>query len=135
MQDMFTRFSQNLIGRLTGPLNFRFILQPVMSTIFAIRDGVQDAREGKPAFLWSLFTDPIHRREGLREMWASVGRVALISLATDVVYQIIVFRAVYLGEALVTSIVLAIVSYVLLRGPVNRIARHWMRGRIASRPI
>ena len=135
MQDMFTRFSQNLIGRLTGPLNLRFILQPVMSTIFAIRDGVQDAREGKPAFLWSLFTDPLHRRERLREMWASVGRVALISLAMDVVYQIIVFRAVYLGEALVTSIVLAIVPYILLRGPVNRIARHWMRGRMESRPI
>ena len=135
MQDMFTRFSQNLIGRLTGPLNLRFILQPVMSTIFSIRDGVQDAREGKPAFLWSLFTDPLHRHERLREMWASVGRVALISLAMDVVYQIIVFRAVYLGEALVTSIVLAIVPYILLRGPVNRIARHWMRGRMASRPI
>jgi hypothetical protein len=135
MQDIFTRFSQDLIGRLTGPLSFRFILQPVMSTIFAIRDGVQDAREGKPAYLWSLFTDPSHRRAQLREMWASVGRVALFALAMDLIYQIIVFHEVYLGEALVTSIVLAIVPYVLLRGPVNRIARHWMRGRIASRPV
>jgi hypothetical protein len=36
---------------------------------------------------------------------------------------------VYPEEALIVAICLALLPYLLLRGPVNRIARHWPQGR------
>jgi len=50
-----------------------------------------------------------------------VGKVFLIALLLDAVYQLITVRWFYPGEALVTAIVLALVPYVLLRGPANRL--------------
>ena len=36
----------DLVDRPSGPMSFRFILQPSMAAIAAIRDGVKDARTG-----------------------------------------------------------------------------------------
>ena len=41
----------------------------------------------------------------------------------DTVYQLWVFRWVYPGEVLVVAFVCAVVPYVLVRGPITRIAR------------
>jgi hypothetical protein len=41
----------------------------------------------------------------------------------DVVYQLVQLRWVYLGEALIIAQIVALVPYVLIRGPVNRITR------------
>ena len=46
-----------------------------------------------------------------------------VAFVLDVVYQWIALRWVYPGEAFLVSIILAIVPYVLVRGPVNRLAR------------
>ena len=62
-----TEIGADLIGRLHGPFSFRFVLQPTMAAIFAIRDGVKDARAGKPAYFWNVVTEPAERRELLRE--------------------------------------------------------------------
>jgi hypothetical protein len=42
------RVWEQLIARPTGPMAFRFILQPIMAAIAALRDGVNDARSGRP---------------------------------------------------------------------------------------
>ena len=123
MEEMLTRFWENLLGRVGGPMTFRLILQPIMAAIFAVRSGLKDAKEGKPAYFWSLFTDSVHRRERLRDGWKSVGKVFVIAIIIDLVYQLIVFRWFYPGEALIVAIVLAICPYILIRGPVARIAR------------
>jgi hypothetical protein len=49
MDELLTRVWHDLGGRLDGPLHLRFFLQPLMATIFAIRDGVRDAHSGRPA--------------------------------------------------------------------------------------
>jgi hypothetical protein len=41
----------------------------------------------------------------------------------DLIYQAIVLRWFYPLQALIVAIVLALLPYILLRGPVNRIAR------------
>ena len=123
MEDVWTRLLEHMTDRVTGPMKFRLVLQPLMAMIFAIRSGLDDARAGRPLYFWALFTDPAHRAEMLKDGWKSVGKVFVLALILDVVYQIIVTRFVYPGEALVTAVLLAIVPYVLLRGPVNRIAR------------
>jgi hypothetical protein len=40
-----------------------------------------------------------------------------------VVYQLVVHRGVYTLELLITAVALAIVPYILVRGPISRIAR------------
>jgi hypothetical protein len=48
MEDFIVRFTTDLIGRLTGPLAFRLILQPGMAMFFACRDGLAHGRVGHP---------------------------------------------------------------------------------------
>jgi len=123
MEDLLTRIFENLIGRVSGPMKFRLILQPLMAIIFAIRSGLKDAKGGRPAYFWALFTDSAHRRDLLRDGWKSVGRVFILAIIIDAVYQFIVFRWVYPVEALLVAVILAFIPYLLIRGPVNRIAR------------
>jgi hypothetical protein len=122
MEDIITRIFENLMDRVSGPMKFRLVLQPLMAAIFAVRSGLKDAREGKPAYGWALFTDPVHRREMLRDGWKAVGKVFVIAVIIDAVYQYIVLRWFYPGEALLVAAILAFVPYLLIRGPVNRLA-------------
>ena len=128
MEEVLTRMMEDLIGRVGGPMTFRLILQPIMATIYAIRDGRKDARVGKAPYFWALFTDPANRRDMLREGWKSVGKVFILAIVIDAVYQFIVFRWFYPGEVLVLAVILAIVPYVVIRGPVSRILRGRSRG-------
>lgn len=123
MDEMWIRFVENLGDRVTGPMKFRLLLQPVMAVIFAVLSGLKDARTGKPPYFWALITDPSHRREMVRDGWKSVGKVFVLALALDVVYQVIVQRFVYPGEAIVVALALAIVPYLIVRGLVTRVAR------------
>lgn len=123
MDEILHRIAENLTGRLDGPLHFRLILQPVMATLFAFVDGVKDARLNKPAFFWAVLTTPEHRRELLKTGWKSVGKIFILGVVLDIVYQARVHHAFYPGEMLITAFVLAIAPYVILRGPVNRIVR------------
>ena len=122
MDEMLARFWEHLGGRIGGPLTFRLILQPVMAGALAIRAGLADARAGRPAYFWTILTDPAQRRELLREGWKAVAQVFVLAVVIDVVYQLIVFRWIYLGEVLLVAFLLACVPYLLIRGPANRIA-------------
>jgi hypothetical protein len=129
MDEWWNRFWADLIGRASGPFAFRFFLQPTVAMLYAIRDGVKDARAGRPAYFWSLLTEGGHRRERLHEGWAAVARVIGLGALIDLIYQIMVFRRVYPLQLVVIVLLLAFVPYLLLRGPVNRIARRFMRTR------
>ena len=125
MEQLLTRVWEDLIGRIGGPMSFRLILQPAMALFFGIRDGLKDARSGRPAYLWTVFTNPAERGYLLHEGWKAMIRVFILGLVMDAIYQFIVLRWFYPGEALITAFVLAFVPYLLTRGPVNRIARVW----------
>lgn len=123
MEELWQRFSENFLNRLDGPLHFRFIVQPLMAFIFATIDGLKDAKTGKPAYGWAVFTSSEHRRELLKDGWKHFGKIFILAIILDVIYQLKVHHAVYPGEILIVSLVLAVLPYILLRGPVNRIAR------------
>ena len=127
MRDLLLRGWTNLFDRVGGPMTFRIILQPTMATIMAVLAGLRDAREGRPPYLWTLLTEPSQRANLLREGWKAVGRVFLLALIMDIIYQLIVERWIYPVELLIVAILLAVVPYLLIRGPVNRIARLWLR--------
>src|SRR5262245_24287092 len=121
MEEWLARTVENLMGRFTGPLHFRLIMQPVMAAILAIRAGIQDSREGRPPYFWAIFTDPTRARELVREGWSSVARIFTIAISMDVVYQLVVLRWLYVLEAILVAIALAVLPYLFLRGPVNRL--------------
>jgi len=57
----------------------------------------------------------------LRDGWKSVGNVFLFAVVMDAAYQIIALHWFYPLEALVVAVTLAIIPYLLIRGPVNRL--------------
>ena len=123
IQEILTRFWDQLIAHPSGPLAFRLILQPIMATILAILDGSKDARVGRSPYLWTILSDPSQRAGYLREGLNRVSRVIVFALVMDAIYQFMVLGRFYLGEALVNAFVLAVLPYLLIRGPVARIAR------------
>jgi hypothetical protein len=129
MDEWWNRFWEDLIGRTSGPFDFRFFLQPAMAMLYAIRDGMKDAREGRPVYFWSLLTGQGDRRELLHEGWTAVARVIALGAAIDLVYQVIAFRRIHPLEVVVVVLFLAFVPYLLTRGPVNRVTRHFIRTR------
>src|SRR5215468_1193598 len=100
-----------------------------MVTILAIIDGVKDARAGRPLYTWTLLTDPAYRGGYLREGLKRVSRVIVFALVMDAIYQFIVLRRFYPGEALVTAFVVAVLPYLLIRGPAARLARRLNQDR------
>jgi hypothetical protein len=123
MEDILTRIFENLTGRVTGTMQFRLVLQPLMAIIFAVKDGMKDAREGQPAYFWALFTNTGYRRSHLQSGVKSVGKIFVLAIILDAIYQYIELSWFYPGEALVVAIILAIIPYLAFRGPVNRLMR------------
>jgi hypothetical protein len=58
IQDTLSRIWENLLDRPSGPLALRFLMQPIMATIFAIRDGIKDAHSGRSPYFWTVVTNP-----------------------------------------------------------------------------
>ena len=123
MDHIWERIGSNLLARVSGPMKFRLLLQPAMAAFFAIRSGLADARAGKTPYFWCLLSDPAQRVAMIKDGWKSVSRVFILAVVLDVVYQIIVLRFVYPGEAIIVAFILAILPYLILRGLVTRFAR------------
>jgi hypothetical protein len=126
--DDLRRLWHDLLDRPSGPMSFRFILQPAMAMIAAIRDGLRDARAGRAPFFWALLSSSNDRMGGLREGLVATARIILLGLGMDVIYQILVLKTFYPNEAVIIAFVLAFVPYVLTRGGITR-ASQWLRNR------
>ncbi len=129
MEELLARFWDNLAGRVGGAMSFRLILQPAVAIFFAIRDGLKDARANRPPYFWTIFFDSSQRKDLLHEGWKAVVKVFIMAVLIDAVYQYLQLAWFYPGEAVITAFVLAFVPYLLIRGPVNRIARRTMTHR------
>jgi hypothetical protein len=121
--DWATRIAHDMVARVSGPMKFRLILQPVMASIFAIRSGLADAKAGRRPYFWSLLTNAGRRDDLVKNGWKDVGRIFILAVLMDIAYQIIEQRWVYPFELLIVAFILAIVPYLILRGLVTRLAR------------
>ncbi len=90
MDDIFNWAWANLLGRIDGPLKFRLLLQPAMAVIFAISDGLKDAREDRVPYFWGIFTEPERRAALIREGWQSLTKVFILAVLLDLIYQYLV---------------------------------------------
>jgi len=121
--DELTRIWHEIVARPSGPLAMRFYLQPLMATGFAIYDGLHDARNNRPAYLWAVLTRKGERLEMIRSGWASVGKIFIVAFLIDTGYTLYVLGRIRPISSLLVATTLALVPYLVLRGPVNRIAR------------
>lgn len=120
---------EQLISRFGGPLGFRIYLQPLMGTFLAIRAGIRDARAGYPPYGFKLLTDSGTRKAAMGQGWKDIARLFVLAVIIDVAYEIIEFRHVYPVQPFIVAAFLAVIPYLLIRGPANRIARRWLRSR------
>ena len=127
--DVQARFWRDLVDRPGGPMTFRFLLQPAMALLAALHDGIADARQGRTPYLWALITGSHHRVERLEEGLVATARILLLGFGMDAIYQAVVLKTFYPAEMAVIAVLLAFVPYLLLRGPIARIARWWMARR------
>jgi hypothetical protein len=125
------RFTSDMADRVSGPMKFRLVLQPLMAAFFAVRSGLADARAGRPPYLWALITHPSQFEGMIKDGWKSVGRVFILAVVLDVVYQLYVLHFVYPIQAIAVAFILAIVPYLILRGLITRLARTESRVRLA----
>jgi len=130
--EVVLRIFRDLFNRPSEPMSFRFILQPVMALIAALRDGIKDARTERSPYFWTIMSEPGKRAGRLREGLNATARILLLGLVMDVIYQIMVLKRFYPAEAVIIAVMLAFVPYFFMRGPIARIARRWYgRGRTA----
>ena len=120
MDDLWMRIAGDLADRVSGPMKFRLFMQPMMAAFFAIRDGLKDAEAGRPPYFWTLLSEPAQRSALVKEGCKSVGKVFVLAVVLDVVYQLIELHFVYPGEVIIVAFILAIVPYLLLRGLTKR---------------
>lgn len=121
MEDFITNILNNIDLRLDGPLKFRVILQPLMSLFFAIKAGLRDSKSGQTPFLQNIVQSKGTRKELYKEIWKDVGRVFILAIIMDVIFQLIVLKTLHPLGALATSIVLAIIPYLIFRGIITRV--------------
>lgn len=125
MRDFLTQTWNELVGRWEGPFAFRFIIQPLMASLFAIRAGLRDARDGRPAFGWAVLTDADHRKDLMKDGWKNIARLFAIAVIVDLIYEVVALRSIHPGQATIVALTVAVPPYLLVRGPTNRIARSW----------
>lgn len=132
--DILERMWRHFVDRPGGPMSFRFYLQPIMALIAAIHDGINDARAGRTPYMQKLIAHPGHMSETLSEALHATARIVLLALGMDAIYQITVLDTFYPGEMVMVALLLAVVPYILARGPIALIARRWLAPSKSSPP-
>jgi hypothetical protein len=121
---LFSRdFVEDIPKRLAGPGRFRFILQPLVAVILGIRNGLADARAGRPTYLYGLLFHRELRSELVKTGFATVANLLLMGILMDSVCQWLILGTSYPGAALVVGPVLIVGPYGVARALSNRIAR------------
>jgi hypothetical protein len=122
------RLWRNFVERPYGSMAFRFVLQPSVAALIAIKDGLADARMGRSAYLSTVVSKPAERADRLREGLNSTAKIVVVGIVMDAIYQYIELETFYPLEALIVALALAFIPYVILRGPISRLACRWRDG-------
>ena len=115
-----------LAARVTGPLHFRFILQPLMAIALGIRDGRLDAKAGTSPFVIDVLLGSENRREYIVSALKNLAMPVALGTVLDAVSQYQIFEHVRPLGALLVGFGILGVPYVLARGLTNRltVVRH-----------
>lgn len=121
---LFSRqFLEELPQRFTGPGRLRFILQPMVAIVLGIHGGLADAKAGNPPYLLGLLFGAGRRRELLRSGVAAIRNLVALGIIMDIVFQLVLYRSVHPGAALVVGPILICLPYAVSRALTTRVAR------------
>jgi hypothetical protein len=121
--DELHRLWRNIVARPGGPMTFRFVLQPAMATVAALRDGIKDARLDRTPYLSAVLLGSEGKGARLWEGVVSTGRILILGMVMDVAYQLAFLDSFSPGESAIIAILLAFLPYAMLRGPMSRAAK------------
>jgi hypothetical protein len=113
---LFSRqFLEELPRRFTGSGRLRFILQPMTASFLGIRGGLADARTKNPPYLFILLFRAGRRTELLQSGAAALSTLLATGIILDVVFQLVLYRAVHPGVALLIGPIFICFPYALSR--------------------
>jgi hypothetical protein len=118
-----SQFLEELPRRFTGHGRLRFIMQPMLAILLGVRGGLADAKAGAPPYLFGLVFAAGRRRELLRSGAAAIGILLAMGIILDVVFQLVLYREVHPGAALVVGPILVCFPYALSRALTTRVGR------------
>jgi hypothetical protein len=108
-------------------MHLRLLLQPIMVTILSVKAGLKDAKLGHPPYFIGALLHKEERKRLLKTGWKAIGKVIVVAIVLDVVYQLIVFHTVYIVQTLIVAIFLAVIPYIIIRGAVTRIGHEFYK--------
>lgn len=117
----FEDFANEVIARFTGPLGFRFIIQPLIAILLGLKDGIKDAKSGVPPYVVHFLIYPEKRWMLLRNASISVLKPITFGIITDAVAQYLIFNTVHPMQAIFVGVMIIAIPYVLSRGLINRV--------------
>ncbi len=123
LDEAFARGWENLVGRWGGPMSFRLLVQPAVAILFAVRLASRTLDRTSHHFCGPRSPNPASLRKRSRQVWTDVGKVFIVAVILDSIYQVVVHAGIFTLELLITATVLALLPYVVSRGLVTRIAR------------
>jgi hypothetical protein len=122
-------FLNEIVERITGPLRFRFIVQPVIAVLLGMRDGRLDAKAGSPPYVLDLLIHPEHRGGLFSSAGGTLLTPVIVGTVLDAIAQYLIFESIRPLQAVVTGTVVMALPYAVSRGVVNRfITRKKRRG-------
>lgn len=119
LDEAFVRGWENFVARTEGPLNLRFVIQPLFASILAIRNGVADARAGRPPLLRGIIMKAGERWQLAGQALRDAGKVLFLAAMLDSVYQLYLQDGIYALELVFTASTLALFPYVVVRTFAN----------------
>lgn len=126
---VFSRqFFEDLPRRFSGPGRLRFILQPLVAILLGVRSGLADAKSGQSPFIFALLFHAHKRKELLRSGMMAIGHVLAFGILLDAVAQLLIYKQIHPGAALVIGPVLVWGPYALARSLTARLARWFGHG-------
>ena len=126
------QFIEELPRRFTGPGRLRFILQPLIAVLLGMFGGLKDAEKGEPPYFFALFFHTEKRRELLLSGIAAIGDMVAVGILLDAAVQLLIYRQIHPGPALVIGPFLISLPYAASRGLSGRVAR-WLKQKDSVR--
>lgn len=117
---IWTDIVEGLGLRLGGPFRFRFIIQPLVAIALGVRNGLQDAHDGKPPYAFGILFDREHRRDLLKS-GKDIIKPVVVGIIIDAAFQYVVLERIRVAPAIVVGTLVLGIPYALARGITNRI--------------
>jgi hypothetical protein len=128
--DLFPRsFGEGLEARMTGPGKGRFVLQPLVAIALGTRDGIADAKQGKPPYYIRILFTSEAKHIVLKESLKRIATPLAVGIVLDMILQWLIFQAVFLLPAIMAGAILVALPYSIARGLSNRVVRRWYARR------